>query len=353
MIEKTALAASETLRRSAERSEGERSGRAMAGALVLRALALRCSGAVGATFVLARAGQEVGALPAGPERRALRRLLQLSESGVSPQRRPGAGVSGAVLSAPATMASALLAYAAELERTDRLRAASVVLALAREARPEDPVLALHAGRIARKLGETDRARAYYGEVRGLDAPCGRFARLAGIGEALVSEHPASELGCAIRDAVQAGDAEAVAIGLEERARVLAKSGEYRAAQRDLVAAALRCTDPDDRARVLHRLADIATDLEDARLAREVLLLALGVGSALQRTRARGRLYDLSVELGDELGQRRWRPAEQGARASHANDRPDHATSPAGQAPTPSAEVHRLEHLERALSAPDE
>ena len=72
--------------------------------------------------------------------------------------------------------------------------------------------------------------------------------------------------------------------------------------RDLFAAAARYTDPVDRARALHRLADVATSAGDALMAREVLLLALEVGDDAQRAHARVRLYGL---LDFKTGFKKW------------------------------------------------
>jgi hypothetical protein len=297
-IARTARNGAERLQAVAERSSGERARRAAAAAVVLRAVAAASAGAEGAVFLVARARGEVAKLPAGPERAVLRRMVELYEGGTE----------GVEVSPGRVLTGLLVAYAGEVERSGRLEEADAALELACEAAPRDPEAALHAGRIARKLGDAARARRRYAEVRALDAPCGRFARLASIGEALISAEPERALGRAIREAVRAGDAEAAAIGHEERAAVRRAAGDGSGAIRDLCAAMARFVDPVDRARVAHALADQAVAAGDALAAREALLLVLEQGDAVQQAHARSRLYTLSLALGDELGVRRWRDA---------------------------------------------
>lgn len=301
-IAQMARTAAAALQQVAETEPGDRGRRAGAGALVLRAAALRLEGAAGAAFVLARADEEVAGLPGGPERAVLRRLIEYFEE---PE-----GAARAEL-----IAHALLEYAYQLEKGGRLAEADAALALARSAAPRDPELALHAGRIARKLDDRSRAAELYGVARELDAPCGRFARLAAIGEALLSAEPERALGRAIRQAVLARDAEAAAVGLEERALVRRGAGDRPGAMRDLCAAATRFADPVDRARAAHELADLAVAAGDPLAAREALLVALEAGDAAQRVHARTRLYSLSRGMGDQLGMRRWRPAKRAALVS--------------------------------------
>lgn len=291
-IERAAWAASERLTRSAGSTDGRDRWRwAEAGGLVLRAISTAYAGAPGAHFLRSRAAAELSTLPSGPERRALHRLLEFT-------KEPGPGLS-----------NALLIYAATLERKGRLEEADAAIRLACEASPDDPSLSLHAGRIARGLGDADRARASYARAKALDSPCGRFGRLAAIGEALLSESPERALSRAIRDAFNGGDAEAEAVGMEERAGVWLGLGDARAALRDLRAASIRYVDPSDRARVLHRIAEVAEAEGDRLGAREALLDAWRVGGRSRREHARERLYALSRELGDQLGMRRWRPTE--------------------------------------------
>lgn len=282
-----ASASADALRQISETTRGERSRRAAAGALVLRAVEQ------GHPFVAARALREVAALPAGAEASVLRRILiLLGEFGG--KDRDG------------WLASYLVGYACELERTHRLAEADAALALARALAPDDAEAALHAGRIARKLGDRERALLSYGAARALDGAEGRIARLAGIGEAIVSAHPLRELRRAVRDAVLAGDTEAAGVALEERARIRRAGGDRRGAGRDLCVAALRYPDAVDRARVAHELADVLLALRDPAAAREALETALALGDAPQREHAQSRLHTLARDGGDEVGARRWR-----------------------------------------------
>jgi thioredoxin-like negative regulator of GroEL len=188
----------------------------------------------------------------------------------------------------------------------RLPEADAVLGLARAAAPEDPEVALHAGRIARKMGDRERALELYVRARELDGRTGATGRLAAMGEAVVSEEPVRALGRLIREAVRAGDYESAAVGLEERARARRAAADRRGAARDLCLAAWRFPDATDRARVAHELADLAVVMGDSLAAREALLLAISFDSNPQRDHARARLHMLARSLGDEVGARRWR-----------------------------------------------
>jgi hypothetical protein len=283
----------DAFRSISDSASGERSRRASTGALVLRVVdeALEESPSYG--FLAARAAVEVGRLPRGAERATLRRLLLLAEQG-------GEHTCGSAL------AAVLVDYAYELETTQRLPEADASLALARAVVPGCAEIALHAGRVARKLRQPERALGLYVEARELDSAGGTVARLAAIGEAVISADPEAALGRAIRGSVRAGDAEAAAVGLEERARVRRAAGRRRAAVRDLCTAVLRFVDPVDRARVAHELADVAIAMGDVRTSREALLLAVTCGDSPQRDHARSRLHTLSRSHGDEVGMRRWR-----------------------------------------------
>jgi hypothetical protein len=282
-----------TLHQISEATQGERRRRATAGAMVLRATEQALSGDAGCEFALLRAGAEVESLPSCAEKSILRRvLLLLGETESS--------CGGTRLSTP------LVQYACELETTHRLPEADAILGLARTVSPVDPEIALHAGRLARKLGERERALVLYRTARDLDGEGGTIARLAAIGEAVVSDAPDAALGRVIRYAVRAEDAEAAAVGLEERAAVRRAAGKRQAAARDLCVAAARFADPVDRARVAHELADIIIGVGDPLAAREALLVALSFGDAPQRDHARTRLHTLSRDLGDQVGMRRWR-----------------------------------------------
>jgi hypothetical protein len=277
---------------------GERRRRADVGALVLHVVECcsdeaGCSGEAGYRFLAARACREVATLPRGAERSILRRLLLLAE-------QPMAERSGDAL------ATLLAAYAGELESTQRLREAAAALALARTISAGCAEIALHAARLARRLRDPDRALVLYAEARRLDASGGVIARLARIGEAVVSADPERALGRAMREAVRAGHGEAAAVALEERARVRRAAGRRRGAIRDLCVAALRFADPVDRGRVAHELADIAMTTGDIATAREALLLALACGAGPQRAHARSRLHTMARSAGDMVGMRRWR-----------------------------------------------
>lgn len=309
--------AADAFQRISESSSGERGRRAVTGALVLRTAEQALAGAAGYGFVAQRAAAEVAALPRGAERAILQRLLRLAAEHVE-----GAGT--------APLAAVLVDYACELEATRRLPEADAALALAAAVAPADAEVALHAGRIARKLRARERALALYVRARELDASGGHIARLAAIGEAVVSEAPERALARAIRWAVRAGDAEAAGVGLEERARIRRAAGRRCAAARDLAIAALRYPDAVDRARVAHELADLALVAGDVLAAREALLLAAGCGDAPQRDHARSRLHTLSRDLGDQVGMRRWRSFERPRLVSLSLSRaPQPAASAAG------------------------
>jgi hypothetical protein len=123
---------------------------------------------------------------------------------------------------------------------------------------------------------------------------------------VVSGDAVGALGRAIRRALAAGDAEAAAVGLEERAAARRASGDRVGAARDLLLAAARFTDAVDRARVAHALAGVTLAAGDADAAREALQLALACGEAPQRDHARTRLHTLSRDVGDQVGMQRWR-----------------------------------------------
>jgi hypothetical protein len=277
----------------ADTATGERRRRADVGALVLRVVE-SCLGRKAAYgFLSARADVEVAALPRGGERTILRLLLQLAAA-------PAAARTGAAL------AALLVDYACELEATQRLQEADAALALARTMVPGCAETALHAGRVARRLGDPARAVARYAEARRLDGAGGAIAPFAAIGEAVVSADPEVALGRAIRRAVRACHGEAAAVGLEERARVRRAAGKARGAIRDLCVAALRFTDGVDRGRVAHEIADVAMTAGDMTTAREALLLAVTCGTASQREHARSRLHSMARREGDRIGMRRWR-----------------------------------------------
>jgi tetratricopeptide (TPR) repeat protein len=306
-----------------ESSPGERGRRAAAGALVLRAAERAVEPAEGLVFLLGRARAEAEGLPRGAERSILRRLLALLEAGAGPDR----------------LAGSLVSYACELERTRRLPEADAALSLARSLAPEDAGVALHAGRVARKLGERERALELYRAARDLDGGDGSIARLAEVGEAVVSPEPEVRLARAIRRALRSGDAEAAAVGMEERARVRRAAGNRGRAARDLCLAAVRFTDPVDRARVAHELADVVIASGDPLAAREALLVAADWGDAPQREHAQARLHTLSRDMGDQVGMRRWRSAKRPSLTSLSLYR---------GAPAPASAAPRLARWREAL-----
>ncbi len=286
-------AAAGAFQQIAETTGGERARRAGAGALVLRTAEQAFEGSLGRDFVLMRARAEVASLDSCAEKSTLQRLLFLIEECLAePESCP--------------FAQLLVAYACELERTRRLPEADAALTVARSVVGADPEIALHAGRVARKLGDSGRALELYRAARELDGSAGAIARLAAIGEAVVSADPERRLGQAIRQARRVGDAEAAGVGLEERARLRRAAGNRRGALRDLCAAALRFPDPVDRSRVAHELADLLIAAGDLPAAREALLVALTFGDVPQREHAQSRLHTLSRDLGDKVGMRRWR-----------------------------------------------
>jgi hypothetical protein len=282
--------AAATFRQISETERGERARRAAAGALVLAAVEKARTGTLD-EFSLRRARHEAEALEKSPEKSILLRLLMIAGAAEADEPR---------------LASALVSYACELERTRRLPEADAAVTLAFAMDGTGSATALHAARLARKLGDRERAMALYCAARELDGGSGVIARLANVGEAVVSPDPVRALGRAIRRALQAGDAEAAAVGLEERAAARRAAGDRRGAARDLVLAAARFTDAVDRARVAHELAGATLAAGDADAAREALRLALAWGDAPQQDHARTRLHTLARDLGDQVGMRRWR-----------------------------------------------
>jgi hypothetical protein len=95
--------------------------------------------------------------------------------------------------------------------------------------------------------------------------------LVRIGEALVSDAPEPALTAVIRAARQARNRVAVAIAREERALLRIRTRRSAAALRDLLFAAARYRDVQDRLRVLHRAAELLSARGDLLAAREVLL----------------------------------------------------------------------------------
>jgi len=281
--------AADSFRQISERERGERSRRAAAGALVLAAVERVLAG-MRDDFGVRRARRELEGLQRSAERSVLLRLLMLVDDEA----------------AEARLVRPLVAYACELERTRRLPEADAALSLALRLQGCGAAATLHAARLARKLGDRERALALYAAARDLDGGSGAIARLAEVGEAVVSPDPARALSRAARRALRAGDAEAAAVGLEERAAARRAAGDRTGAARDLCIAAARHQDAEDRARVAHELAGVTLALGDTAAAREALLAALAWGQPPQQDHARMRLHTLARDLGDQVGMRRWR-----------------------------------------------
>jgi tetratricopeptide (TPR) repeat protein len=324
----TAEAARDTLLHISETERGERARRAAAGALVLRVAQLSLGGTPD-EFTLRRAHAEVARLEKSAEKSILLRAVRVLEDG----------------GAAAPLSGALVAYACELEKTRRLPEADAAIGLALALDEGSGATALHAARLARKMGDRQRALALYCAARDLDGGDGQIARFAAVGEAVVSDDGIRMLGAVIRRALRAGDAEAAAVGLEERAGLRRAAGDRRGAARDLWSAAARYTDPVDRARAAHELAGAALSLGDAGAAREALLVALAWGDAPQKDHARTRLHTLSRDLGDQVGMRRWRSFQRPSLVSLSAYRP----APAARSLAPRLLAWRESIGQRAAS----
>lgn len=307
--------------------EGAGPRSADAGALVMRVLRSRSGGAV-STFLLERAERDLAALPKGAERSALRRILAELRSEAPCEAR---------------LAGALAVWASAIEPARRFPEGDEAMREALALAPRSAELVLHAARIARKLGDGDRARRLYQRALELDGAAGPIGQMARIGHALLAEEAERELGRAARAAVRCGDAEAAGVALEERARLRREAGDMRAAARDLAMAVLRYPDALDRGRAAHRLADLAVTGGDPLAAREALLVALDVGDEGQREHARVRLHSISRDLGDAVGQRRWRSSAKPALVSMGLSR---RRSPATAAPRLSRLRGLLDSSER-------
>jgi tetratricopeptide (TPR) repeat protein len=282
-----------TLQTISESTSGERARRAAVVALVLRAAERAVAVGGMCMFMARRMESEVGGLPRGAERSLLRRLVK--------QAMQSGDAAGAE-----RLAETLVLYGCELERGRRVEEARAVLALALGVAPESAEVALHAARVARLSGDREEALELYRAACRLDGDNGSIARLARTGEAVVSADGEVMLSSVIRASVLAGDQEAAAVALEERALMRRARGDREGSARDLCFSAWRFTDPVDRARVAHRLADLFIAADDPRAAREALLLVLALGDETQQEHARARLHSVSRDLGDQVGQRRWR-----------------------------------------------
>jgi hypothetical protein len=256
-----------------------------AGRLVVRAVMS------GHPWLLRRARGVVSDLESGPARRPLRLAVERAVDA------PGFGEE---------VCAGVLGYAAVLERHGEYVEAEDVYAAVLRQRPSDSCVALHAARAARKAGRREAALRMYrhaGEHAGGDA---HMQLLVRIGEALVAEAPESALTSVISTARRADNRVALAIAREERALLRIRARRSRAALRDLLVAAVRYRDVQDRVRVLHHAAELLSSRGDLLAAREVLLAARDIGGAAQRAHTVQRLRTVARALGDDLELRRTR-----------------------------------------------
>ena len=305
---------------SARRAD-ERSSRAAAIDIALSATEALLGGSDGADFLKRRASEEAAGLTNLSERAMVLRLLDEEE-------------------APA-VTDLLVDYAARLEEWRSLDEADAVLGMARRLNPSCAGLALRAARIARMLGDRERAGALYADARDLDTAAGSLSRLAAIGEALLETDPYPVLFQVIGRALREKDQESAAVGFEERARLKRAAGDRAGALVDLARAIRRYTDAVDRGRAAFSMAEMCGAAGDLWGAREALLMALALGERTQQEFARARLYAISRDLRDQLGVRRWRSATP-PRLVSLSPRPASVHS-AGFAPMIARWRSRLEH----------
>jgi tetratricopeptide (TPR) repeat protein len=248
-----------------------------------------------ARFALRRAEALVAETP-GPLGAALAALLKRAREPLEERSLWSESVAGALVRAGGAF-----------EQARDHAAARALFELATELRPECAATTLHAGRAARRAGDREGALAHYTRAQALDEG-GRVARLARIGEAMLSRAGERRLSEEIRDAVRAGDREAAGVGLEARAIVRCETARCREAIRDLCVCALRYPDREDQARAAERVAELLIQSNDLEAAREALLLVHEIGTPAQRVHARAQLHALSAKMGDVLGTKRWRGA---------------------------------------------
>jgi hypothetical protein len=168
-------------------------------------------------------------------------------------------------------------------------------------------MALHAARAARKANRREAALELYRRAADGAQSNTRMQLMVAIGEALVSMEPERKLGAVLRRARAVGDRIAVAIAREERACIRARATRTTAALRDLMSAAVRYTETQDRIRVLHRMGDLLTARGELMAAREALLAAVDLAAGTtQRPHTVQRLRTVARALGDDLGVRRTR-----------------------------------------------
>jgi len=236
----------------------------------------------GGAFLRRRAESEAATAPSD-ERRLLRHTL--SGGGELPTR--------------------LLSLCGYLEARGRYDDARAVMDVGVREAPLDPIVALHAARVARRSGDAGAASALYARVRSLDSGAGHLSRMADIGDALMSDQPVAQLTLVLGAGRRAGDRESVAVTLEARARARRAAGDHSGAVRDYTAAIVRFTDALDRGRVAHELADLLTARGEVEAARRVLRFVASAGHPAQASWAGARLHALARATGDEVGRRRW------------------------------------------------
>jgi hypothetical protein len=133
----------------------------------------------------------------------------------------------------------------------------------------------------------------------------RLARFSALGEALLAELPVEALAEVLADSLAAGDREATAVALEERARLLRRDGRGGDAVLDLMDAARTYEDRRDRVRVAHALSDLLLARGDLAAAREAVAAAADLAGAADIQHSVQRLRAIARAEGDELGLRRW------------------------------------------------
>jgi tetratricopeptide (TPR) repeat protein len=236
-----------------------------------------------------------------------RAAVALSGLDGSPARRPLRHAAHAALDGDGEAAlGGLVGYGALLERHGEFAEAEAVYASVLPLRTGDPCVALHAARAARKAGHMDAALAFYREAGERAGGNAEMAFMIGIGEALVSPDPEAGLTAIIGRARQARSRDVVAVALEERARLRSAGRRSPAAIRDLVHAAARFRDRQDRVRVLHRLGELLSARGDLPAAREALLAALDITAESHRPHTVQRLRTVARAMGDDVGLRRTR-----------------------------------------------
>ena len=289
-----------------------------AGLLVLRAAGSR------EPFIVRRAAYEAGLLADSPARRALVRATEAIGNGDRAGTRAG-----------------LVSYGAVLERHGLHEDARAIYCGVLEVYGPDATVALHAGRAARKSGDRAEAMRLYGVAANAARGDRALELYAAIGRALVSNDALAELSAVVADARRERRWEAFAVAREERARLHRQAGRPLSALRDYAAAGRRYSDPIDRIRVLHAIADVLSARGDLAGAREALLIAHEFGRGESRAYTLQRLRTVARAMNDQLELRRSRG--QGLAAMVA-------LAPRGRAATRSASyAPRLRRLRNLIA----